>query len=271
LQVTVNSTPRQVLRYPGSKARLAKWIVDLFPRHQSYLEPFAGSGVVFFAKPRCRVEMLNDRDHRIANLFRMMRDRPEELARAVELTPWARVEYEASLTDEGDALERARRFLVRCWQGFNASTVDDSGWYKQCRPLSAGFEPERWLTVPERIAGVRDRLQGVQIESRPALEVIEWARQPEVLIYADPPYLDTEGRYAHTMSLTDHEQLLSLLDQHPGPVVLSGYDHPLYEGRLSGWQRHVRQNQALNCLTRREVVWLNPVAAQRSAQLTLEV
>src|SRR5687767_7997568 len=97
---------KQVLRYPGSKARLARWIVEQFPPHECYLEPFAGSAVVLFAKPRSPVEMLNDRDGRVCNLFRVLRDRPEELARAAELTPWARAEYEESQADEGDDLER---------------------------------------------------------------------------------------------------------------------------------------------------------------------
>lgn len=267
------STSKQVLRYPGSKARLAQWIVSLFPKHDSYLEPFAGSAVVFFAKPRCRVEMLNDRDHRIANLFRVMRDRPEELARVVELTPWARVEYEESLIDEGDDLERARRFLVRCWQGFNASTTEDSGWYKICRTTTAVGDPEphQWMSVPERIAAVAQRLAGVHIESRPALEVMAWARQPEVLIYADPPYLDVEGRYQHEMNRGDHEELLDALRGHPGPVVLSGYEHSLFDEGLAGWHKCCRAHRSLNTLARREVVWLNPVAVQQSAQLTLGV
>jgi DNA adenine methylase len=261
----------QVLRYPGSKARLASWIVSLFPSHQSYLEPFAGSAVVLFAKPRCRIETLNDLDRRVVNLFRVLRDFPAALAHAVEFTPWARDEYTLALADEGDDLERARRFLVRCWQGFNASTADDSGWLKLCRPVAHGVEACRWATVPARIQAVAFRLKGVQIENRPALDVIRWAREPECLIYADPPYLDQEGRYDGEMSANDHEQLLAELSAHPGPVFLSAYDCSFYQERLQGWTRLIRHNAALNTVIRREVLWLNPVARAQASQGHLEI
>lgn len=261
---------KQVLRYPGSKARLAHWIVSQFPPHECYLEPFAGSAVVLFAKPRSPVEMLNDRDGRVCNFFRVLRDRPEELARAAELTPWARAEYEESQEDEGDDLERARRFLVRCWQGYNGSTVDDCGWQKVCRNLSPWPAPKWWQSVPQSIRAATERLSGVQIETRPALDVIRWANYPECLIYCDPPYLGLGSRYLHDMDENDHERLLDALCEHRGPVFLSAYESAFYEERLTGWQRMSRQNQALETVTRQEVLWLNPVAARTTSQRRLE-
>lgn len=83
-----------MLKYPGSKWRIAEWIVSMMPEHKSYLEPFFGSGAVFFTKKPSRIETINDLDGEIVNLFRVIRERSEELERAVALTPYRRKEYE---------------------------------------------------------------------------------------------------------------------------------------------------------------------------------
>lgn len=92
-----------ILRYPGSKWRLAHWIAASLPKHTSYLEPFFGSGAVFFTKTPSHVETLNDLDGQVVNLFRQVRERSQELAALVEMTPRARPEYERSdePTDDG--------------------------------------------------------------------------------------------------------------------------------------------------------------------------
>src|SRR5690554_1056987 len=112
------SSMKPVLKYPGSKWNIAKWIISFMPPHTTYLEPFFGSGAVFFQKPPSKVEMINDIDGNVVNLFRVIREHPEELAALIEMTPWARDEYYASYEKTGDSLEDARRFLVRCWQAF---------------------------------------------------------------------------------------------------------------------------------------------------------
>ena len=86
--------PRTIIKYPGAKWSIADWIVSLMPPHKSYLEPFFGSGAIFFTKPRSRIETINDMDGEIVNLFRVVRDMPEALERAVALTPYSREEYE---------------------------------------------------------------------------------------------------------------------------------------------------------------------------------
>ncbi|GED58402.1 DNA adenine methylase [Brevibacillus formosus] len=89
--------------------------------------------------------------------------------------------------------------------------------------------------VPDRILTVTDRLKRVQIEQQPALRLIERYTNPSVLIYADPPYLLSTGSkrlYKNEMTHADHIELLDALDEHPGPVILSGYDNDLYNIRL---------------------------------------
>ena len=85
---------QSVLKYPGSKGRVANWIVGHIPPHDFYVEPFFGSGAVLFAKPRSKAEVVNDLDGNVVNFFRVCRDAPEELARALYLTPCSRSEYE---------------------------------------------------------------------------------------------------------------------------------------------------------------------------------
>ena len=126
---------KPVLKYPGSKWRLADWIVSLMPPHKSYLEPFFGSGAVFFKKPPSRIETINDLDGEIINLFRCIREQPEELMRAVACTPYSRGEYEQAWDHfkaggqvRPDGIEAARLTLVRYWQAHGSTVVYKGGW-----------------------------------------------------------------------------------------------------------------------------------------------
>jgi len=110
---------KALLKYPGGKWRIATWIISHFPPHKVYCEPFFGSGAVFFLKPPARIETINDMDGNVVNLFRVCRENPEKLARAVELTPWSREEFVSCVDlDISDPIERARRTLVRYHQSF---------------------------------------------------------------------------------------------------------------------------------------------------------
>lgn len=105
-----------ILKYPGSKWRMASWVIDHFPNNyqsMTYLEPFFGSGSIFFNKERSRIETINDIDSNVFNLFTVVRDHPQELADAIKKTPWSREEYLQSYNDAEDCVEKARRFLVR--------------------------------------------------------------------------------------------------------------------------------------------------------------
>ena len=252
-----------ILRYPGSKWRLAPWIISRMPQHEMYLEPFFGGGSIFAKKP-ARIETINDIDGDVINLMRIIRDRPEELARVVALTPWARAEYEAADEPTDDDLERARRFLVRCWQSFGATLSKRTGWRNDASPARNTGCPStsrvcrlgsgRWLTVCSML----------QIECRPALEVIRRHRSSGTLIYADPPYLRSTrsgSLYRHEMTDQDHLDLLDALDAHPGPVMISSYACSLYDERLQGWTKEFRPARAEMGGSRQEVLWLNPVAA----------
>lgn len=267
-----------VLKYPGSKWRLADWIVSHMPPHKVYVEPYFGSGAVFFTKPPAALETINDINEHVVNLFRVLRERSEELAAAIEMTPWSRIEYEMSYDrdlDSLDPVEAARRFLVRTWQGHGSAADQHRNGWRLVKDEDKG--PRRtpyrqWQKLPERVLATADRLKNAQIECRPAVEVIEAFSQPGVLVYADPPYMlstlsqTRNGRkiYDHQMTDEEHEQMLAVLLEHPGPAPLSGYDSPLYRRleELADWMAVSVATYAEKGQQRLEVLWINPVAQE---------
>lgn len=257
-----------ILKYPGAKWRIAKQIcnfIDNIP-HTTYLEPFFGSGAVFFNKKPSAIETINDLDGNVVNLFRVIRERPEELAALAEMTPWARDEYYSSYTKTGDELEDARRFLIRCWQAFGVKTSDRTGWCSDIAGRGSMYTLSKWTRLPIGILQVCHRLKNVQIENQAAIKLLERYSSPKVLVYADPPYpLITRSKRMYVCEMTDdeHYQLLNALDQHPGPVLLSSYDNDLYSQRLKGWHKVKRRAWAEHGKVREEILWLNPIAIQK--------
>ncbi len=112
---------RPIVRYHGGKWMLAQWIIAQFPAHRVYVEPFGGGGSVLLRKPRSYAEIYNDLDGEIVNLFLMARDHGEELRRALELTPFARVEFMESYEPSENPIEQARRTVARSFMGFGSN------------------------------------------------------------------------------------------------------------------------------------------------------
>lgn len=259
---------RICLKYPGAKWRLAEWICSMMPEHHSYLEPFFGSGAVLFNKPRAPIETVNDLDDEVVNLFRLIRDDAWPLSRALELTPYSRTEYERAFeVTSDDPVERARLFLVRCWQshGFRQNHYK-VGWKRDIAGREAAYAARHWAALPDTIMATVCRLRDVQIEHQDAIQLIRAYNQPGVLIYADPPYVlsSRQGKtYRHEMSDGDHRQLLDALLQHKGLVMLSGYDNPMYNEVLAGWYREELGTYASHAHPRTEVLWMNFGAQQK--------
>ena len=225
------------------------------------MEPYAGSLAVFFSKTPARIETLNDLDGNVVNYFRVIRDKHEELEKALKQTPYARDEYYSAfeqseiITD----VERARRFAVRCWQGFGCSNLYRNG-FRSSQQANSPHTTKEWREIPERIKWASDRLLNAQIENLPAVELLKRYNTPDVFVYADPPYLHGTRKdhlYKHEMEDGEHCELLELLKYHPGKVMISGYDNDLYNNMLTGWRKESIAAQAERGLKRTETIWMN--------------
>lgn len=252
---------KAILNYPGAKWGMAKKIVDMMPQHRSYLEPFFGSGAVLFNKEPSAIETVNDMDGDVVNFFRVLRERPAELARLIELTPYARDVFDdAHKNRGGDPLERAYRFAVRSRMGHGYKTYSKTGWKMDVYARERSYCVDCWNNMPEGIREAAQRLKNVQIENRPAIDLIRKFNRDNVLIYADPPYLLSKRggkQYRHEMTEREHEELLKVLLNHKGFVILSGYESELYERVLQGWSRVTHKAYNQNSERREEVLWCN--------------
>src|SRR5260370_477219 len=114
---------RPVLRYHGGKFRIAPWVIEHFPPHRTYVEPFGGAAGVLLQKPRAYSEVYNDLDGDVVNFFRVLRD-PAQLDRLLQVcvaTPYARVEFEDAWEPVDEPIERARRLTIRAQMGFGSA------------------------------------------------------------------------------------------------------------------------------------------------------
>ena len=267
---------RAIIKYPGSKWSINQWIVDHFPKHHSYLEPFFGSGAVFFRKSRSPIETINDIDGEVVNFFTCVRDKPEKLARYIEFTPYSRKVHEAACQElnkkpyervypgpqPGD-IRRAAKFATKMMMGFGFRTNEcAAGFKRDIQGREAAYAANDWCQLPDRIRYVTDRLKGVQIENRPAIKLIKEFKYKNVLIYADPPYVMNarsckRPQYRFEMSDNDHIDLVEALMDHPGPVIISGYDNIIYNGLLRHWNKEEIVGKKQNAGKSVEVIWYN--------------
>lgn len=253
-----------VIRYPGAKWRIAQWVIEHFPEHRTYLEPYFGSGAVLFNKPRSLIETVNDLDGDVVNFFRWIRDDPEKLSHEIYFTPYAREEFDRAFNEqntETNSFQRAVNFCIRLTMGYGFRTNGNRvGWKCDIHGREAAYSARDWCRKPELIMQAAERLRGVQIENLPAVELIEKHNFPNVLIYADPPYLlqtRSGKQYKKEMTDDDHEEMLTALKKHKGPVVISGYESELYNEKLSGWHTEKISNQTQSNRQKEEVIWMN--------------
>lgn len=260
------STIRPPITWFGSKARLANKIIALFPNHHTYVDLFGGSGAVLLAKQRSAVEVYNDIDQGLFNLFRVLRDpdMSSKLLDACLMTLYAKSEFEFAAEPSEDPVESARRFIVRSRMsraGLGAQwsfCVNDS-----VSGMSSAVR--RWTAGIERLPAIRDRLCGVQIDASSWEAAIARYDNPNTLFYMDPPYSpDTRinGKYRHDFTQKDHKDFIESITALSGMAILSGYRNDLYDSL--GWDRidfSVPAWSSDKRSRRIESVWLSPRAS----------
>lgn len=261
---------RPVLRYHGSKWRIAPWVISHFPVHRVYVEPFAGDAAVLLRKLRVYAEVYNDLNRDVVNLFQVLREPSQaaSLIRLLELTPFAREEYELAHERTDDPLEAARRFILVSFFGFstcNCNLRERSGF--RAKSYRTGASPAwDWRNYPPSLWAVVDRLRGVSIERRDAFELIPAMDRHDVLFYVDPPYPKTTrvkyGAYEHEFDDDDHRRLAEQLHQVKGMAIISSYDSDLYRELYADW-RMVTTVARTDGGDRTECLWLSPRASER--------
>ncbi len=256
---------RAVLKYPGSKWSIAPKLVELIPEHHSYVEPYFGSGAVLFNKPPSDIETVNDLDSEVVNLFQCIKEDADRLAALIAATPFSREVYDKQfeIPEETieDNFERAAGFLIRCWQGHGFRTNGIKvGWKNDVQGRERAYALWNWYRLPKWIIEIVERLRMVQIENRPALEVIERFNHKNVFMYLDPPYLWKTRRgkqYKYEMPDNDHEGLLKVILKSEAKIMISGYDSEMYNDYLAGWEKKQFRSCAEHAGTRTEVIWMN--------------
>ncbi len=253
----------------GGKFGHLDWLLPLLPAAHHYCEPFGGSAAVLINRSPSPVETLNDLDGEITNFFRMLRERSDDLVRVLALTPFSREEFYVSLgqQDGVSEIERARRFFVRARQVRTGLAQTASlGRWANCKNTSrSGMSGvvSRWLGSVERLPELAERLLRVQIENRPATEVVEIYDDKSTLFYCDPPYVHaTRGdrrAYGFEMDDTAHRDLARVLKQCRGKVAISGYSGPLMNDLYGKWRRFDAPEKNCHSIKRprQESLWMN--------------
>lgn len=260
---------RPALRYHGGKFRIADWVLQFFPPHKVYLEPFGGGASVLLSKAPAPTEIYNDLDSRVVGLFRVLRDpaKAVELARRLELTPFAREEYEGwCYAEPVDDIDAAHQIVARGFMGQSSKGIwQRSGLDTRVNPDGYCSRINALRAAPGACLAYAQRLATVLIEHDDATEVMRRHDRPDALVYCDPPYLTPEGRgtriYTHDFALEDHRTLIAELRDLSAMVVVSGYPSELYTNLLSDWEQHKRRAMADGGRERTEVVWLNPACS----------
>lgn len=265
----------------GGKFSHLRWLLPLLPPAHHYVEPFGGSAAVLLNRAPSPLETYNDLDGELVNFFHVLRAQRTELVEAIGLTPFSREEFRRALeppSRDVTDFERARRFYVRARQARTGLAQTASlGRWANCRTTSrsgmAGAV-SRWLGSVDALPEIASRLLRVQIENRPALDVIRLYDGPGTLFYCDPPYLpSTRGdRHAYRFEMDEaaHRELASVLVRCTGKVAVSGYAAPLMRTLYPDWTCHRSGRKTAHSVKelREEFLWTNyrsdpPPAARR--------
>lgn len=270
---------RPALRYHGGKWRIAPWIISHFPPHKIYVEPYGGAASVLLRKRRACLEVYNDLSSVVVNVFRVMQDPDlaDQLKRALQYTPYSREEFDLSFIRDADPVEQARRTIARAFMGFGTTGLDKGTTGFRAHSYYQGRAPaNQWRTYADSIPYFTERLQGIVIENRPAIDVIRQQDRPDTLFYIDPPYvLSTRnrnggGRYSYELEDEDHKELAKLLGAVEGMVIISGYESDLYNDLYSGWKKYTKRSRASSqkgAVERIEVMWISPNCSRASLPL----
>lgn len=268
----MNAITSPAIRYHGGKFRLSAWVIKHFPEHQVFVDAFGGAAGILINKPRAYAEVYNDLDGDVVNFFRVLQDNGtrDRLIELISLTPYARGEFDRAWEPSDCAVERARRLVIRAQMGFGSAgaTKGRTGFRIDTR-RSYGTAQSIWVRYPEQLGAIGERFQGVLIENRDAVQVMQDHDAVDTLHYLDPPYVHStrssprsSGKYyRHELNDADHVRVLETALALRGYVVISGYRSEIYDRLLCDFTRYdtsARISAVRGCGTRIESLWVSP-------------
>jgi DNA adenine methylase len=267
--------------YFGSKNKIALQLCTELPPHNCWVEAFCGSAALTLRKKPAPIEIINDIDSEITNLFTQLRNNHSELCCQIELTPYAEEELINARRpyDDLSDLERARRFLVQSMMAINGVFGSERGGFSYSDSYTRnGHEARvnRWNNLPERLNQVVKRLKTIRIENKDARKIIKrYVKRPATLIYLDPPYFAnrTNGYSKDANDENFHSELLDIANVAKCMIFISGYENDLYSQKLTaekGWEKKTIETATKGSkgksYSRTEVVWMNKYYVQALKQ-----
>lgn len=214
---------KPIFPWPGGKRRLAKHILPLFPKHHCYVEPFAGAAAIFFMKAPSKVEVINDINSDVTNLYRVVRHHLDELVRHFR---WALVSREEFLTqlnvDPGllTDIQRAARFYYLQRTCFGAKVEGRTFGTAPSSPPKFNL-----LRIEEDLSQAHLRLARCYIENLPWEACVKKYDRPDTLFFCDPPYWQTTG-YGNEFGFENYVRLAELVKSIKGSMVITVNDIP---------------------------------------------
>jgi len=212
-----------IVPWIGGKRRLAKHILPLFPAHTCYVEPFCGAAALYFLKTPSKIEVINDINGELVNLYRVVKHHLEEFVRQFkwalvsrQIYKWLQDTPEETLTD----IQRAARFYYLQKQAFGGKVADHTF------GISTTSAPRlNLLRIEEELSMAHLRLSRTLIEHLDWHQCIERYDRPHTLFYCDPPYWGTEG-YGVEFGLENYDHMAELARNIKGKMIISVNDIP---------------------------------------------
>jgi len=212
-----------IVPWIGGKRRLVEKLLPLFPQHECYVEPFAGGAALLFNKPPSSVEVLNDVNGELINLYRVVKNHLEEFVRQFKWALSSRQVYEwmqGTLPETLTDIQRAARFYYLQTLSFGGKVSGQS--FGTATTTVPGLN---LLRIEEELSAAHLRLARVWIEHDNWRRCIERYDREHTLFYADPPYWQTEG-YGVPFPIGEYEELARLMGELKGKAIVSLGDHP---------------------------------------------
>ena len=267
--------------YYGGKAKgqIFEVVLQHLEQSEIYVEPFSGAATILLNRRPSTFEILNDVDGNVVTFFRVLRDHPDELIRRLQLTPYAKDEFESckeklAIGLECDEIERAR------W------------WYVCVAQSRAGEVALRWKIgrirdetcfanrIDDSLRLISERLRRVAIHNKDAVELVGYYNSEEATCYCDPPYplsvRRKTGKYKHDSTDDLHDRLMDAVTapDYRAQCVISSYRNDLYDERLADWHRievevcgHAADGDSREAKLRTECLYVNRMPRRQSFAL----